>query len=118
MSFFSFFLCLIVWVEDLVCCGILMEDEIFYPFYVQMNQYTKFHANGYEFFLLNFGGNRYPPATPCRKSATEDGLIIVTYDMHKSYKKNEVNENDPEISVAASRTITLLYIFIHYLTVL
>ena len=41
----------------------------------------------YKFFSINFGRNCNPPATPCRKGATEDGLITVTYDMHKSYEK-------------------------------
>ena len=36
-------------------------------------------------FFINFGGNRNPPTTLCRKGATEeDDDCTVRYDMHKS----------------------------------
>ena len=62
-----------------------MEDDIFVTFYVQINYYTKFDADGYEFFLLNFVGNRNPPTTPCHKGATEDDDFTVRYHSNISY---------------------------------
>ena len=69
----------------------------------------KFHANSYEFFLLNFGSNRNTRGAPCCTTGMEDDDFTVRYHLNISYSKNKVVENGVVKSVAASWTMLPIY---------